>query len=467
MFARILVLALLSGVAMASQSAYAQGSIPWQPNLEAAKREAAATNRLLLVHFWTTWCEPCERLNQEVFAQPQVQQAIVRDFVPVKLNADLFPSTARLYGIDSLPADVILAADGQFVARINSPPTPSGYLAELSRVVQQARPTVVRPGAVGSSATLAAGPMVPPPNMAAAPPDPVAWPPSATMPQSGPLSPGTSTPPAAASQAQPPADRYPVLPGERPADPYAATPGARQPEQSANRYAATPADRYADHYQDRYVDRYFQPPHAATVGPNPAASVPSGPPTDSHRQPDFAAAPTVVGPPGFSSPPSPPAAAQAVAGQPWAAPPNQTAPGAPAASTPSLPSPAASGLNVPPLGLDGFCPVTLAEQQRWQAGDRRYGVIHRGSLYLFASEAEKQRFWADPDRFSPILSGHDAVLATDQGTAVPGRREFGVTYQNRVYLFSSEDSRRQFSQNPNRYAQQVLQAEAQHRSTLR
>ena len=61
------------------------------------------------------------------------------------------------------------------------------------------------------------------------------------------------------------------------------------------------------------------------------------------------------------------------------------------------------GGNVPALGLDGYCPVTLADQKKWQVGDRRYGVIHRGRTYLFAGPVEQQKFLANPDHY---CSGH-------------------------------------------------------------
>ena len=111
-----------------------------------------------------------------------------------------------------------------------------------------------------------------------------------------------------------------------------------------------------------------------------------------------------------------------------------------------------------PFGLDGCCPVSLAEKQQWIVGDRRWGANHRGRTYLFAGPEEQRRFFADPDRYAPIASGNDIVLAAEQGQIVPGMREFGVYYRNRVYLFSSPASRAKFEQNPAAYANQALEA---------
>jgi thiol-disulfide isomerase/thioredoxin len=125
----------------------------------------------------------------------------------------------------------------------------------------------------------------------------------------------------------------------------------------------------------------------------------------------------------------------------------------------------------PPLGLDGFCPVTLIERHHatpsdphcWVQGDPRWGVVHRGTVYLFAGPEEQKRFLADPDRFSPALSGNDPIIAFDQGRLVQGTRQFGTFYGDRVYLFSSAENLAKFAQKSDiaqHYADDVRQAEA-------
>ena len=101
-----------------------------------------------------------------------------------------------------------------------------------------------------------------------------------------------------------------------------------------------------------------------------------------------------------------------------------------------------------PLGLDGYCPVRLCENHAWVRGNRQYGVNHRGRLYLFAGPAEQQKFWENPDRYTPAGGGEDLVAALDQGLRVAGKREFGMFLGSRVYLFSTEESLQRFKQIP-------------------
>ncbi len=90
-------------------------------------------------------------------------------------------------------------------------------------------------------------------------------------------------------------------------------------------------------------------------------------------------------------------------------------------------------------------------------GDSRYGVIHRGRTYLFAGPEEAKRFFADPDRYAPVLSGIDVVVAVEENRQVPGTRQYGAWYEGRMYLFSSEASYRKFDQDPARYAAAAVQ----------
>ena len=95
---------------------------------------------------------------------------------------------------------------------------------------------------------------------------------------------------------------------------------------------------------------------------------------------------------------------------------------------------------------------------KWVQGDVKFGAIHRGRTFLFASPQEQQQFLANPDAYCPALVGIDPVLAIDHQQSVPGTREHSLDYDNQFYLFSSEATLQQFQANPERYASGVRQA---------
>jgi len=146
-----------------------------------------------------------------------------------------------------------------------------------------------------------------------------------------------------------------------------------------------------------------------------------------------------------------------------AAAPNVSPPG-PADPRPGLPGSLPSpGLAAPPGGagppaLDGYCPVSLAEREKWVKGDVRWGVHHRGRTYLFAGPEEQERFLAARGKFAPALSCFDPVKYVEQGALVDGKRGHGVFYRDQVFLFADEESLRRFWESPHRYVP-VIEAE--------
>lgn len=114
----------------------------------------------------------------------------------------------------------------------------------------------------------------------------------------------------------------------------------------------------------------------------------------------------------------------------------------------------------PPLGFDGFCPVTMKSEWRWVKGDTKWGAIFEGRTYLFVSQEAQQTFLANPAAFSPVLAGADPVAAIDERRSVEGVRRFAVEYKDRFYLFADESTLERFWSNPDGYAQGVQRVAA-------
>ena len=96
--------------------------------------------------------------------------------------------------------------------------------------------------------------------------------------------------------------------------------------------------------------------------------------------------------------------------------------------------------------VEGYCMVTMIDEQRWQLGNPRIGAMHLGRLYLFANTLAREKFLAAPDMYAPVMGGLDVVRFFDEGKIVPGIREFGSTIENqqRTFFFSSEATLQRF-----------------------
>ncbi len=104
-----------------------------------------------------------------------------------------------------------------------------------------------------------------------------------------------------------------------------------------------------------------------------------------------------------------------------------------------------------PVALDGFCCVDLCTREQWTPGDPRWTAAYQGRTYLFAGPKQRQRFLAAPNRFAPMCSGNDPVFSADENRRVTGRTDFCVTYDGRLYMFSSAATLKRFQGNPRRY----------------
>ena len=437
---------------------------------------ASQTNRLVLVHFWAEWCKPCAEMEREVFSRQNVVAAIEAGFVPVKVNVDHFPAKVRQYGVSIIPTDVILTPDGQLVDKLIGSVDASQYVARLNQITQsrggQAETGYARQK-VGQPATPAyQQPATPAYGQPAAPaynqPTTPAYGQPATPAYQQPLAGGGHQTPGNQSPAPSSNNRYPNYYG-----------GRTQPEKSPG--APGLADRTstgADH------SPYGPPPPMARPAYGGGQSTAGSDTTPRYQPPGSAYQGGATTPPygGAAAPYRNDAASPYDASSATrddmdsnashhhtnSTTPHESgtttgygiAPTVPQESVPSsrepdtaVERPLADQLppGSPPLALDGFCPVRLSEQEHWVQGDVRWGARHKGRTYLFSGPEEQQRFLDAPEKYAPAHSGYDVVLAVQQGQEVPGRREHGVWYRGKVYLFSSEASVEQFRASPEQY----------------
>jgi len=325
---------LLLCVLLGSPAVAQHEGIRWQRDIEAAKAEALRTGRFVLVHFWTPQCGPCRKLDKNVFNQPGMASAIDAKFVPVKLNANEFPATAEGFGITRVPTDLILSPQGQVIGKLVSPGTPSAYIAEVTQVANKY-------ASQSGQAYKAAVANVEQPLMNSAyaqlPLRVSTVPVSPTMPLLTPTAPQVVQ----NQHLQNPQ----AVAASVPKAPAVSTPTSTPtPVQVANRYAIQPA------------------PSAVVAPITPITPVQQA-----------TVANTVVNP--STSAPTQPQNVAATA-EPNA---RQLPPGA------------------PPLGFEGYCPVSMRSEWQWVAGDPKWGAIHRGRTFWIVSQEKQQKFLANPD----------------------------------------------------------------------
>jgi YHS domain-containing protein len=104
-----------------------------------------------------------------------------------------------------------------------------------------------------------------------------------------------------------------------------------------------------------------------------------------------------------------------------------------------------------PLALSGYCAVSLICDRKLVVGLAEHAVEHEGRVYRLASSALQERFRADPARYAPANDGSCPVNRLDRGTMQPGNPRWGLIYRSRLFVCATEEDRRRFLADPDRY----------------
>lgn len=200
-----------------------------------------------------------------------------------------------------------------------------------------------------------------------------------------------------------------------------------------------PAMRLAD--LPRTPEAVHQARSGGETASQPAAEIPSGVQQTQLDQ-DAAAAPPRVQP----------ADAQGQSFEPPAAPP-VTAPSSEGSSEGSVdPRMQQIVARAGQTGLKGFCPVALRDGRQLQDGHPEFAATFEGMTYRLSSAEAQQAFNAHPERYAPVAHGGDVVVAAAEGRLVPGVLEHGVWFRDRLYLFSTPQSKAAFVAAPQQFA---------------
>ena len=99
-------------------------------------------------------------------------------------------------------------------------------------------------------------------------------------------------------------------------------------------------------------------------------------------------------------------------------------------------------------GLDGYCPVRLHDAREWTPGLESIVADYRDIRYRFASESDRDKFLKNPVAYAPQDLGCDPIVLTNEGKAVAGRIRYGAFFDQRLYLFNSQENRELFKKSP-------------------
>jgi YHS domain-containing protein len=453
-----------SGIAWAGIDQGPAQQIPWTADFRQACQQASEQRRLVLLHFIKDECEPCERVERNVFTRPEVAEAIVRNYVPVKVHAAQNPELTRRYQVSRFPTDIAVTPAGLEIHRSTSPQLAEHYvelcdLMALKAGVGTGQQWATNMQQVGQATLSQAGAAA----QGAAAHGQQQWNQLGQQATGG-IEQARNSAQSWSQQAQDAAQQF----GQQTQN---AVQQYQQQAQGAAQHLQSQANDSGQRFREQsqlaaqQAQNSVQQLGEATRGAVSQWQVPQfgdlRAPSGSAAATTAAVIPPQLGPvtdsaqQGTMSNPfvgqRPPASSEIAAGRAQ----SQSIAPAPKSSQQFI---AAS--QAPPVCLDGFCPVTLLETMKWKKADPQFGAIHRGRTYLFANAEQQKKFLANPDGFAPVLSGYDPVKFATTGQLVEGSRAFGVISprERRIFLFADAASREQFEKSPRAYAEQAYQA---------
>jgi thiol-disulfide isomerase/thioredoxin len=136
-----LLLALALSSAASLRAADEKSAVPFRAlAFDAACAAAQTEGKVVLVDFYTTWCEPCKRLDKLTWTDAAVGQLVGEKAVALKLDAEKEgKDVATRYKINLYPTLLVVKPDGKEVDRIEGFREPPAFTSEFTKVLAMAQ----------------------------------------------------------------------------------------------------------------------------------------------------------------------------------------------------------------------------------------------------------------------------------------------------------------------------------------
>ena len=128
----LFILLALGGVSL-SMHTRDREAVAFQSDFYAARKEAAANHKMMLVDFSAGWCSACDYMKQNIWSDRHVADAL-GGYVPVTVDVDAHPDLAKQYQVSELPTTMVIDPTTGAVVRglEGSPETGQDFIAWLN-----------------------------------------------------------------------------------------------------------------------------------------------------------------------------------------------------------------------------------------------------------------------------------------------------------------------------------------------
>lgn len=135
-----LALLLETGIAAAEERPGAPPwrAVAWQTSYSDGLRDAESNSRPILIDFTASWCGWCRKMDEEVYANPEIAAALA-EYTCIKVDTDADVETALAYQVRSLPRTIILNTNREIVGDLVGYVPPESFKAMLDDLKNRLR----------------------------------------------------------------------------------------------------------------------------------------------------------------------------------------------------------------------------------------------------------------------------------------------------------------------------------------
>jgi thioredoxin-like negative regulator of GroEL len=148
-----LLASLLPVLAAAADASLPPGPFRQVSSFKEALRLADQEHKIVFVDFFTTWCEPCRRLDKDTWQDPSVIALLKEKSIALRVDAERHVAIATRYHVNAYPTLALIRPDGTLIDSLVGYRNASTFKGEFADALAgrtkfaQAREAVERAGA--------------------------------------------------------------------------------------------------------------------------------------------------------------------------------------------------------------------------------------------------------------------------------------------------------------------------------
>ncbi len=101
-------------------------------NFDEASKQAAQSDKIVLVDFYTTWCGPCKMLDKNTWTDSEVIKLLRDKTVSLRLDAEKETALAKRYKIEAYPSVLLIKPDGTEIDRLVGYRDPKLFMSDFN-----------------------------------------------------------------------------------------------------------------------------------------------------------------------------------------------------------------------------------------------------------------------------------------------------------------------------------------------